>query len=210
MSLQRNTSLNSRYSYLALLAFTFFMLLISSAYGGGVVQNQSPWTLKHTVGNPSPNDNCRSCCYFWNWSNGSPRGRMTSCTQRNLPKRQTTSGDIDGFCYADRDYYFSGRWVKRGQWTRISDPQTVRCVSYRGVPHCCVGGDPQSAGCCWGVAPGPNGIVCWVVGCMRDGWNDHHFISDNSKHDFKRADRLYDACMTWEKYSFRMLSQQTL
>jgi hypothetical protein len=67
---------------------------------------------------------------------------------------------VDGFTYADRDYYFSGIRVTRGQWTKFADNQSVRCVSKGGVPRCCLTTDPDSYGCCWGVAPGPNGIVC--------------------------------------------------
>ncbi|KAJ9645953.1 hypothetical protein H2201_005562 [Coniosporium apollinis] len=149
----------ARSSQLLLLALGFFMY-ISTVQAAGKIYNQSPWTLKYTT-NPSPNNGCSSCCYFWNWNNASPRGQMCSCTQVNLgSKGSKTNADVDGFCYADRDYYYRGTWVKKGQWSKFADTQSVRCVSKGGVPRCCVTGDPESYGCCWGVAPGPNGIVC--------------------------------------------------
>lgn len=134
---------------------SLFLLFFSSVQAG-TVYNQSPWTLRYTT-NPRADTGCTSCCFFWNWRNGSPRSQQTTCTQRNLSSKQ--SAGAEGFCYADVDYYFSGRKITKGQWTKIGS-QTPRCVSYRGQPHCCVTGDPASAGCCWGVAPGPNGIVC--------------------------------------------------
>ena len=157
MASKGTTTLGSCGYYLALLALSFF-LLASSAHAGKVY-NQSPWPGLYTT-NASPNDNCRSCCYFWNWQNSSPQGKMCSCTQKILAKNRATGSDVDGFTYAERDYYWSGKWVKRGQWTKLSNSQTARCVSKGGVPHCCKTGDPESAGCCWGASPGDNGIIC--------------------------------------------------
>ncbi|KAI9792565.1 MAG: hypothetical protein M1816_002085 [Peltula sp. TS41687] len=105
MTLTRKSTLGSYGYYLALVALSCY-LFVSSAHAAGKVYNQSPWTLKYTT-NPSPNNSCRSCCYFWNWQNASPRGQMCSCTQQNLAKTKTSGGDVDGFCYADRDYYWS-------------------------------------------------------------------------------------------------------
>ena len=145
---------------LFLVAFLLVLSISTVVSAAGHISNQSPWTLKYTT-NPSPNAQCTSCCYFWNWRNSSPRGQMCSCTQRDLASRASrTDVDVDGFTFATRDYYFSGLWVRRGQWTKFSDIQSVRCVSKGGVPRCCNSGDPESYGCCWGVAPGPNGIVC--------------------------------------------------
>ncbi|KAH8802207.1 hypothetical protein F5882DRAFT_393178 [Hyaloscypha sp. PMI_1271] len=149
----------------------FSMLLATTVSAGscsgsfcGTVYNQSPWTLKYTTDPVDLNGGtCTSCCYFWNWNNGSPRGEQTRCTQKSLAKTKSAGGsgvDVDGFCYADRDYYFSGKKIIKGQWTKIATTQSVRCVSSGGVPHCCLTSDPQSDGCCWGSAPTSNGISC--------------------------------------------------
>ncbi|KAG8943263.1 hypothetical protein FRC04_003130 [Tulasnella sp. 424] len=121
------------------LTFLFSLVLLFSSVqakgcrlGGslcGTIYNQSPWTLLYTT-NPSPDDHCTSCCYFWNWNNGGKRDQQTTCTQRSLAKKQPpTAGkgvDVDGFTYADRDYYYSGIKIKKGVWTKFASIQTVR------------------------------------------------------------------------------------
>ncbi|KIO23519.1 hypothetical protein M407DRAFT_27045 [Tulasnella calospora MUT 4182] len=71
----------------------------------GTIANASAWTLLYTT-NPTENNHCTSCCYFWNWRNGPNGAQQTSCSQASLGTNQSKGGsgvDVDGFTYADRD-----------------------------------------------------------------------------------------------------------
>lgn len=102
----------------------------------GKIHNKSSWTLLYTTDPRRPGKPCTSCCYFWNWDSD---GEMTTCTQTPLASKGSAGGssvDVDGFCYADRDYWYNGRKIVKGQWTKFNTLQTITCKDKAGAPHC--------------------------------------------------------------------------
>ncbi|KAK4194504.1 hypothetical protein QBC40DRAFT_259942 [Triangularia verruculosa] len=103
----------------------------------GVVVNRTPWTMRITR-NPN-SSSATHWCQFWNWwtlTSPIPRSARVRCTQENLPPGKTSTGDVDGFTFHDREYYSNSRATIRGVWTKITDLDTATCVNSGGTPRC--------------------------------------------------------------------------
>ena len=115
----------------ALTTILLFILTVASARS---VYNQSPYQARYTY--DADVASAPNLCAFWNWQN--PRVfKRVRCTQRYLNSGGTaTNSGMDGFTFAEREYYWAGILITRGEWTNIRG-QSARCIDGSGGrPRC--------------------------------------------------------------------------
>ena len=109
----------------------------------GSVQNNTPWTLLYTT-NPNTSDpKVTGYCQFWNWPSFLwVTSKRVKCTQQPLApgafigKDEQGGTDVDGFTFADRDWYLHGKKFTKGIWHKFATTTNVVCDNVNGEPMC--------------------------------------------------------------------------
>lgn len=122
-------SRNPQTSSIDLVVLLWVLFACLSAVEAGYIKNNTPWRLQYTK-DPNNRDAPHKCHFrnWWTLENPIPRSAIVNCTQLTLVGNgESTSGDADGFTFADREFWVNGERITRGVWTKVTDINAVLC-----------------------------------------------------------------------------------